>query len=143
MTFYRRECTVSCTQSLFQGESRVRRWKPKMISRTLLSISSASLWLLVLQISGCMTATIPVAPKNRDPPCTGSWNWLGSGMVTADCTAAIQKFFAVDVSRYGYRDFEFRSAYRKRKTPLLQMETPRRYTVGKWKILQSSTRQLG
>lgn len=101
-----------------------------MIRHDFLSFSAALMCLILSLTPGCLTATIPVAPKNREPPCTASFDWLGSGIDTSDCAAAINKFYDFDVARYGSRDFEFKSVHKMRRTPLPPMVTPRRYTVG-------------
>lgn len=102
-----------------------------MFSRVFLSCLVAKAWMMIITAPTYRTATIQVPSTNREPPCTGSLDWLGPGMDASDCAAAIDKFFDIDVARYGLHNFEFTSAGRKRKTGFPPMPTPRRYTVGK------------
>lgn len=78
-----------------------------------------------------LAATIPQAPANRDPPCTGSLDWLDPKLDAADCAAAIDNFWHREVAKWFNRKFEFMGMHGVRKTPLRPMQTPIRYTVGK------------
>lgn len=88
----------------------------------------ARLWLLLASTS--VAAALSQPPKPRDPPCTGSFDWLGDGLRPVDCVYAIEKFWRLDVARHGSLDFEFIGLGRHRYTRLPAMQTPRRYKHG-------------
>lgn len=92
----------------------------------------ARLWLLLASLS--VAATISQPLKLRDPPCTGSFDWLGDGLRPEDCVYAIEKFRRIDVARYHSFEFEFIGLGGHRDSKLPAMKTPRRYSYGKFKI---------
>lgn len=94
--------------------------------------------LLVLAPTSAIAATIQWPAANREPPCTGSFDWVSPKMAPADCLKAIEKLWLLEVAYHGDRKFEFMGWHSgTRKTPLEPMKTPRRYTVGKTKYLTS------
>lgn len=97
-----------------------------------LSILVGRLWAMLLVASMLSSAATMQQPStNRDPPCTGSFDWLGPVMNASDCVAAIGKLWDTDVAQYGHRDLEFIGKAGIRRTRLRPVQTPRRYTAGK------------
>lgn len=92
----------------------------------------ARLWLLLGSLS--VAAAVSRPPELRDPPCTGSFDWLGDGLRPEDCVNAIKKFWRIDVARYRSFEFEFIGLSGRRYSKLPPMKTPRRYSHGKFKI---------
>lgn len=82
----------------------------------------------------CFAAAVPmvVSREQRDPSCTGSFNWLGSrtGLKGSDCLFAINRLFHLEVARHGNQQFEFTRYRGKSYSQLPEMETPRRYIHG-------------
>ncbi|KAL8995261.1 MAG: hypothetical protein Q9169_004967 [Polycauliona sp. 2 TL-2023] len=94
---------------------------------TSLLLSVAKLWLLLVLASTSAAAAVSQPPAPRDPPCTGSFHWLGKGLKPEDCKYAIEKFWRIDVARYRSHEFEFVGLGGQRYTKLSPMKTPRRY----------------
>ncbi|KAL8971978.1 MAG: hypothetical protein Q9197_002994 [Variospora fuerteventurae] len=95
---------------------------------------AASLCLLLISApTSSLAAAVRKPPPEREPACTGSYDWLSPRMDAADCAAAIEKIGRSDGARYGNRQFEFVGRSGVRKTPLPPMHTPRRYTAGEIK----------
>ncbi|KAL8724566.1 MAG: hypothetical protein Q9166_007876 [cf. Caloplaca sp. 2 TL-2023] len=92
-----------------------------------LSFLAAGLWVM-LALPPSVLAAVSVDP--RDPPCTGSYDWLGTGLNAVDCVYAIDKFFNLEVAHHAYQTFEFTGVSHRRYTKLPAMRTPRRYTHG-------------
>lgn len=107
---------------------------PRMMRLPSCSVSSfllSSLWMILLLCPCSDSVSLPPTSRNRDPPCTGSFDWLNPKFDSSDCVAAMNKFYRLDVARHGARDFEFVGTSGIYKTKLPKMRTPRRYTVGR------------
>ncbi|KAI4173805.1 MAG: hypothetical protein LQ346_008348 [Caloplaca aetnensis] len=101
---------------------------PKSTASFLVSL----LWAFLVAAPTAAAATIQrPAAANREPPCTGSFNWLSPHLNPSDCVAAIGKLWKSDVARYGNHELEFVGARTRARTGLHPMLTPRRYTAGK------------
>lgn len=104
---------------------------------------AASLCLLLLSApTYSLAAAVQSRRLGREPPCTGSFDWLSPQMLAADCAAAIEKLRRSDRAWHGSRDFEF-IGKSGRKTTLLHMRTPRRYTAGELICLCLEIAMLG
>ncbi|KAL8924517.1 MAG: hypothetical protein Q9208_003992 [Pyrenodesmia sp. 3 TL-2023] len=90
------------------------------------------LWALLVAAPTLFAAatTLRRPPASREPPCTGSFNWLSPKLNPLDCAAAIRKLWETDVVRYGNRELEFFGTRTRPRTGLRAMVTPRRYIAG-------------
>lgn len=113
----------------------------KTLSNFLLVFLVSKLWMMLVLCPVGLAATVPLSTELRDPPCTGSYNWLSPRMTAPDCIAAINKFSDLEVLRHGHREFEFLAVPFIHKTRLPKMQTPRRYTAGKATPIRSPERR--
>lgn len=103
----------------------------RLTSNAVAIFLASRLWVILLSCPSSHTTPLPPISTNRDPPCTGSFDWLSPKFESSDCTAAITKFYRLDVARHGTRELEFVGPSGVFKTNLPKIRTPRRYTVGR------------
>ncbi|KAL8669189.1 MAG: hypothetical protein Q9168_006213 [Polycauliona sp. 1 TL-2023] len=117
------------------GGSVTQNMTPSYSICLLLSVARSWLLLALAATSVVAAPPRPPAPAPRDPPCTGSFDWLGRGLKPMDCKYALEKFWRLDVARNRVHDFEFIGLGGQRYTKLTAMKTPRRYQHGSCTIV--------
>ena len=100
------------------------------------SVPSLARLLILLAFTAIALAAAVARPTSlRDPPCTGSLNWLGDhGLNPMDCEYAIRKFWRIDVVKFRSLDIEFVGLGGQRYSKLPAVQTPRRYRHGTTKL---------
>ena len=87
--------------------------------------------VLLFAVRLANSAAIGLSLKTLPYRCTSSPDWVGSGCIAQDCSAAITRFSHFEVAIYGKKKYEFMGANAARAhRPLAPQYLPMKFTEG-------------